>query len=245
MNRTIHSKESQIQELRSDKDTAKKELASKNKSIEDLKCKNQQLEQEKKDSEKEREDQEQEIRAMKEKLDSAKAEATRFEENLKEWQQLAEDYKPVRDAMQECPTFHPLLKERNLTGDSATTLFAFARAIGEQIEFAKAVHSCALVQKKSDPAPMTKEEQKVYDALNRCYRKTCHLEFDIFVLPGKDQDRPVTEKFVQTAFDKNKMVNLSNEKDKSSRYAKEIYVPLLKAVNGNMNSQSYVQVSQI
>ena len=139
-------------------------------------------------------------------------------------------YEPVREKLQSCQTFAEVLTEKGLTGSDSTTLFGLARAIGETTDFAERLHSVAVAQKKDSKEAMTNAEASVYQALNECYRSIWDIDFDIFICPG---NQSVISSYQCTDFNKNDMVNLLDPRDKISKYAQKVYVPLLQSRTGN------------
>ena len=89
---------------------------------------------------------------------------------------------------------------------------------------------------------MTKEEANVYDKLNDCYKKIWNIDFDIFVMPG---GKSVNEEFTKIAFNKSEAIYMKNPKDKSSKYTQEVYVPILKAQNGNIHTLAQVKAGNM
>lgn len=159
------------------------------------------------------------------------------------WENLTTIYKPVLESLQRCDTFRAVLDKNNIGGNiGASELFTIVTLIGRSIDFAKEIHNCALSVKQNNEEPISYAETEVYKALNSCYRKIWGIDFDIFVLPG---GKSVGEEFTKIPFNKSEVIYMKNPRDKSSKYTQEVYVPLLKAQNGNIHTLAYVKAGNI
>ena len=183
------------------------------------------------------------LEQAKEQIENDKnAEIDNLNTQLSTWSNLIKIYKPVLDSMQNCETFNTLLQDNDINGKDEVALFNIAKAIGKNIEFAKEVHNCALKVKQTTNETMTRAEIEVYKALNECYRQIWKIDFDIFALPG---GKAVTEEFVKIPFDKNEVVYMKNPREKTNRFTQSVYVPLLKANNGNIHTLAQVQAGNM
>ncbi len=162
-------------------------------------------------------------------------------ESLQMWRDAVADYVPVRDAMRNCDTFKKLLEERGLNDETDKGLFAFVQELGKTIDFLRDVYNTALVAKKMQPNPavMTSEERAVYEALNKCYRRIWNIDFDVFATPG--ERKSIGSDFYKIPFNKDDAVVLKDVRNKSLKFVKEIYVPLLLSREGRMYKQAYVE----
>ena len=160
-------------------------------------------------------------------FNNASEELAKTRNKLQQWEEFAEQYVPLRTAMESCPVFSDFLQENNLheTQD-------FIIAIGKSIDFAKAVYDYATKAKQVNPIPVTEEEKRVYKAINNCYHYVWpEISSDIFVLPGK---KNIDEDFKKIPFDKNEVSNMQNPRDRTSKYTQMVYVPLLMSQKGTV-----------
>ena len=177
-----------------------------------------------------------------ERLNGEKADAVQAA--IKPWEDFAAPYKPVQEAMENCETFRSLLDKRNLTN-----IRGYIRAIGETVDFAKAVYTAAKEfklqykdQGKDKPESMTDSEKAVYKVLNSCYREILGIDFDIFVMPG---DKSVDEEFTRLPFNKDKVEYMLKPADKNFRFTQEVYVPMLKTTTGSMVYKAQVSAGNM
>ena len=187
---------------------------------------------------------EREQEKSKQQLDALKSKLLSLERTDAAWNSLTEAYAPVLENMQRCETFRSLLTKYNINTDTITPadLFTLATLIGRSIEFAKDVHNCALTFKQEHEEPLTSDEIAVYVSLNDCYRRIWGINFDIFVLPG---GKAVTEEFTKIPFNKAEVVYMKNPRDKTNRYTQAVYVPILKAQNGNIHTLAQVKAGNM
>lgn len=165
---------------------------------------------------------------------------------LQVWRDSVACYVPVRDAMNNCEVFQKFLEGRGLLGDSDEVLFAFVQELGKTIDFLRDVHQAALDARKAqgnNPAIMSKEEIAVYESLNSCYRRIWNIDFDVFVTPG--ERKSLKEDFYKPSFNKDDAVVLKDPRNRSLRFVKDIYVPLLLNREKRMYKQAYVEASNL
>ena len=178
------------------------------------------------------------IEAQKE-LETERQDSAAAKEALKVWREAVADYVPVRDALKNCSVFGKLLEECGLTDETDIGLFAFVQELGKTMDFLSYIHAAALDAKKSQPQLMSKEELAVYEALNRCYRCIWKIDFDVFVTPG--ERKPIGDAFYKIPFSKDDAVVLKDPRNRSMKFVKGIYVPLLLNREGKMYKQAYVE----
>lgn len=179
-------------------------------------------------------------------LTAANEERNSVEKSLSDWRAATKIYEPVRDAMQNCPTFSDFLEQRGLTDDSEIGLFAFIQDLGKTIDFLNEVHIAALNAKKGQgntPQPMTPDEVAVYDALNQCYRDIWEIDFDVFTTPGSRKS--IAAPFEKTPFVKEEAVYLKDPRNRNWKFTKNIYVPLLLNREGKPYKQAQVDASSM
>lgn len=177
-----------------------------------------------------------ELQSYERKLTDEEEDRKNVKEQLNDWKELASHYEPILEALKNCPTFSGLINERSF--EKVSDLI---KAIGESIDFAKAVHDCAKEEKKnqSEPEPMTDAEKQVYRAINDCYKYIwSEIKFDIFVLPDR---KSIDEEFYKISFNKDEVVNMQNPKDKSCKFTQQVYVPMLIARNNNVYATAQVK----
>ena len=178
-------------------------------------------------------------------LDSFRGEVKKFEaqaaqanESVQSVKNIFNAYEPVLAALKNCPLFSEYVNEHDLTAGDSKALFRLARKMGETSDFASEIHSIAVEAKKNSKEPMTAAEGIVYKAISRCYAEIWNIDFDIFICPGEQStDKPYTT----TNFNRSDMINLLDPRDKVSKYAQEVYVPLLRTKNRGLISQARVK----
>lgn len=151
-------------------------------------------------------------------------------------------YRPVLDALQKCGTFLPICEKYGLGKGNETALFTLVQQIGASIEFAKELYDCAVQKKQQTKEPMREAERQVYAALNLCYRAVWNVDFDIYRQPG---GQSITEPFQKVKFDFAESRNLVDSRDRTSKFAQELYVPSLSARTGNLYSQAQVKAGNL
>ena len=181
------------------------------------------------------------LTAAQDELNAERNSSAADKEALKMWREAVACYAPVRDAMKNCALFGKLLVERGLNDDTDKGLFAFVQELGKTIDFLRDVHQTALDDKKAQsvPALMSKEELAVYEALNSCYRRIWNIDFDVFVTPG--ERKPVGVEIYKIPFNKDDAIVLKDPRNRSMKYVKGLYVPLLLNRECKMNKQAYVE----
>ncbi len=204
-------------------------------------------------SQKAQDDLREEVAAKQADVDAAKAELETERQNsaatkaaLQVWRDSVAYYAPVRDSMNKCEVFQKFLEGRGLLGDSDEVLFAFVQELGKTIDFLRDVHQAALDARKAqgnNPAIMSKEEIAVYESLNSCYRRIWNIDFDVFVTPG--ERKSLGEGFYKIQFSKDDAVVLKDPRNRSLRFVKDIYVPLLLNREKRMYKQAYVEASNL
>ena len=189
-------------------------------------------------------DEQQRRRELEQKFNQLEQKFNQLEAANEAWNDLVRIYRPVLESMQQCPTFKSMLEE-NQIGTQAITpgnLFGIATLIGNSVDFAKEVHNYALKVKQTTNEPITPAEIEVYKALNDCYRRLWNIDFDVFIMPG---GKSVSEPFVKIPFNKNEVVYMKNPREKTSKYTQAVYVPILKAQNGNIHTLAQVQAGNM
>lgn len=151
-------------------------------------------------------------------------------------------YLPVLDALQKCGTFLPICEKYGLGKRNETALFTLVQQIGASIEFAKELYDCAVQKKQQTKEPMREAERQVYAALNLCYRSIWNVDFDLYRQPG---GQSITEPFQKVKFDFAESRNLVDSRDRTSKFAQELYVPSLSARTGNLYSQAQVKAGNL
>ena len=183
------------------------------------------------------------LTAAQDELNAERQSSGAAKEALRVWREAVGAYAPVRDAMKNCPTFGQLLTERGLTDETDIGLFAFVQELGKTIDFLNDIHQTALAAKKSQAVLMTDEELAVYKALNNCYRNIWNIDFNVFVTPG--ERKPIGDDFYKIPFNKDDAVVLKDPRNRSMRFVKGIYVPLLLNREGNLYKQAYVEAVNV
>ncbi len=176
--------------------------------------------------------------AKQQELESIRGELQTKNTDLESVKNIFNAYEPVLAALKNCPLFSEYVNEHDLTKGDSKSLFRLARTMGETSDFASEIHSIAVEAKKNSKEPLTAAEGTVYKAISRCYAKIWNIDFDIFICPGEQStDKPYTT----TNFNRSDMINLLDPRDKVSKYAQEVYVPLLRTKNRGLISQARVK----
>ena len=177
------------------------------------------------------------LNGLKDGYDDISNDKKRLESELAIWKDFAKTYNPVKEAIEDCQTVQSLRDKYNIEN-----IQDYIRVIGENIDFAKAVHDKAKQSKLENAVGITPEEKRVYSALNDCYRQVWGIDFDIFTQPNGNA---VSDDFEKKEFDSSREINLINPRDKNSRYSQELYVPLLKNKNGDIYAKAQVKAGNI
>lgn len=195
---------------------------------------------------KELQDMDGKVTAAQDELNAERQSFAADKDALQKWRDAVADYAPVRDAMKNCNTFKDFLEKRNLTDETEIGLFAFVQELGKTTDFLRDIHQTAVDAKKTqlpNAVVMTAEELAVYEALNKCYRRIWNIDFDVFVTPG--ERKPIGDDFYKIPFNKDDSIVLKDPRQRSLKFVKGIYVPLLLTREGKMYKQSYVEASNI
>ncbi len=186
------------------------------------------------------------VDAAKAELETERQSSAATKKALQVWRDSVAIYAPVRDSMNNCEVFRKFLEGRGLLGDSDEVLFSFVQELGKTMDFLRDVHQAALEARKTqgnNPAFMSKEEIAVYESLNSCYRRIWNIKFDIFVTPG--ERKSLSENFYKIPFNKDDAVVLKDPRNRSLKFVKDIYVPLLLNREKRMYKQAYVEASNL
>lgn len=179
-------------------------------------------------------------------LKEAKVELSSKNKNLEKkiavWKERMAVYEDVLDSMEQCDLFEGVLADKSIAGTREEKLFSLSLVIGKSLDFATKIYDVVHKHKQGNKDVITDQEANVYNAVNKCYRKVCGVDKDIFVLPG---GQTMSAKFTKIQFDKNTMENLDNPREKSLKYATGVYVPQLNNLDGNMNRQARVKAGNI
>ena len=232
--------------LRSSLTEKENQLADLNKQIDELKTNLVEAENVQKDLRDEVANKETAVDTAKAELETERQNSAAAKAALQVWRDSVAYYAPVRDSMNKCEVFQKFLEGRGLLGDSDEVLFAFVQELGKTIDFLRDVHQAALDARKTqgnNPALMSKEEIAVYQSLNGCYRRIWNIDFDVFVTPG--ERKSISEGFYKIQFSKDDAVVLKDPRNRSLRFVKDIYVPLLLNREKRMYKQAYVEASNL
>ena len=183
-------------------------------------------------------DKQRELESIRGEVKKLEAQAAQAKESVQSVKNIFNAYEPVLAALKNCPLFSEYVNEHDLTAGDSKALFRLARTMGETSDFASEIHSIAVEAKKNSKEPLTAAEGMVYKAISRCYAEIWNIDFDIFICPGEQStDAP----YKTTNFNRSDMINLLDPRDKVSKYAQEVYVPLLRTKNRGLISQARVK----
>lgn len=154
-----------------------------------------------------------------------------------------DDYKPLLSALRNCPTFSNILSANDIVGnDDVSDLSNLSRLVGNTINFADLIYSTALESKKDSKEYMTNEEAEVYAAVNKCYKKVCNIDYDLFVNPG---EQCVTSPYEKVKFNKMEVDNMLDPRKNVLKFSKKIFVPMMKSLTGVLRAKGQVEASNI
>lgn len=152
-------------------------------------------------------------------------------------------YKPLLSSLRNCPTFSSILSANGITGnDDVSDLSNLSRLVGNTINFADIIYSTALESKKGSKEYMTNEEAEVYAAVNKCYKKVCNIDYDLFVNPG---EQCVTSPYEKVKFNKMEVDNMLDPRKNVLKFSKKIFVPMMKSLTGVLRAKGQVEASNI
>ena len=242
---TEHQNTVELEQLKADKrrlegelQTKNAELGDKQRTLETVQADKQRLEGELLTKNAELGDKQRELESVRGEFEKLEAQAAQAKETVQSVKNIFNAYEPVLAALKNCPLFSEYVNEHDLTAGDSKALFRLARTMGETSDFASEIHSIAVEVKKNRKEPMTAAEGTVYKAISRCYAEIWNIDFDIFICPG---EQPTDKPYTTTNFNRSDMINLLDPRDKVSKYAQEVYVPLLRTKNRGLISQARVK----
>ena len=175
----------------------------------------------------------------KEAMDAKVAELENADGIIKRWEHATEPYVEVQNALNACTTVRALIEKKQVSGEGLENLISLIMTLGKDTTFVSELHKFMTEEKKKSKKEMTPEEANLYYSLNQCFRKTCGINHDIFVMPGNQN---VKEKFNKIPFDRAQVENMNDPKNKSLKFTTAVYVPCLMSVEtGRLYSQAQVK----
>jgi len=236
--RTLGTVQADKQRLEGELRTKIAELDDKRRSLEVAQADKQRLEGELRTKTTELDNKQRTLESIRGEFKKLEAQTEQAKESVQSIKNIFKAYEPVLAALKNCQLFSEYVNEHDLTTGDSKALFRLARTMGETSDFANEIHSIAVEAKKNSKEPMTVAEGTVYKAISRCYAEIWNIDFDIFICPGEQStDKPYTT----TNFNRSDMINLLDPRDKVSKYAQEVYVPLLRTKNRGLISQARVK----
>lgn len=172
-------------------------------------------------------------------LHDARSAAGKAENRAQQWVDKLSAYGDLYDAIQQCPSMSAFFKDSDrLTAHTKEdALIQLVIMVGQTNAFAKDLYYYLRDMKKNNNEYLTDSEVNILAQINQCYRNACHIDFNIFFMPG---DQEIGTSFVQTKFNREESEDMNNPKKKDFDYVKGVYVPGLRNLKGRVSSYCLV-----
>ena len=158
---------------------------------------------------------------------------------IKKWESATAPYVEVQKALNACPAVIDFLEKKNIYGQGIDKLISLIMTLGKDMIFVSELHKFMTDEKKKSKEEMTVDEANMYYYLNQCFKQTCDIEHDLFVMPGNQN---VKEQFNKVPFDKAQVENMNDPKNKNLKFTTSVYVPCLMTLeNGRLYLQAQVK----
>lgn len=173
-------------------------------------------------------------------LHNAKSAAGKAENRAQQWVDKLSAYGDLYDAIQQCPSMSDFFKtsDRLTAPTKEDALIQLVIMVGQTNAFAKDLYYYLREMKKKNNEYLTDSEVNILVQINQCYRNACHIDFDIFFMPGGQK---IGTSFVQTEFNREESEDMNNPKKKNLLYVKGVYVPGLRNLKGRVFSYCLVE----
>lgn len=172
-------------------------------------------------------------------LHDARSAAGKAENRAQQWVDKLSAYGDLYDAIQQCPSMSDFFKtpDRLTANTKEDALIQLVIMVGQTNAFAKDLYYYLRDMKKNNNEYLTDSEVNILAQINQCYRNACHIDFDIFFMPGGQE---IGTSFVQTEFNREESEDINNPKKKNFEYVKGVYVPGLRNLKGRVSNYSLV-----
>lgn len=177
---------------------------------------------------------------LKDDLHNAMSAAGKAENRVQQWVDKLSAYGDLYDAIQQCPSMSAFFKdsERLTAQTKEDALIQLVIMVGQTNAFAKELYYYLRDIKKNNNEYLTDSEVNILVQINKCYRNACHIDFDLFFMPGGQK---FGHSFVQAEFNRDESEDMKNPKKKDFSYVKGVYVPGLRNLKGRVLSYCLVE----
>ena len=232
LNQSCQYNQNQIELLEQDLKTAQEEVANKS---EEIASQQQRI----KVMQKEKETLSAERGRLQADLHDARSAAGKAENRAQQWVDKLSAYGDLYDAIQQCPSMSDFFKtpDRLTANTKEDALIQLVIMVGQTNAFAKDLYYYLRDMKKNNNEYLTDSEVNILIQINKCYRNACHIDFDIFFMPGGQE---IGTPFMQTKFNREESEDMNNPKKKDFDYVKGVYVPGLRNLKGRVSNYSLV-----
>ena len=172
-------------------------------------------------------------------MHDARSAAGKAENRAQQWVDKLSAYGDLYDAIQQCPSMSAFFKDSDrLTAHTKEdALIQLVIMVGQTNAFAKDLYYYLRDMKKNNNEYLTDSEVNILVQINKCYRNACHIDFDLFFMPGGQK---FGHSFVQAEFNRDESEDMNNPKKKNFLYVKGVYVPGLRNLKGRVSNYSLV-----
>lgn len=233
LNRICQSNQKQIEMLEQDLTATKKEVANKS---EEIASQQQRI----KVMQKEKETLSAERGRLQADLHDARSAAGKAENRAQQWVDKLSAYGDLYDAIQQCPSMSAFFKDSDrLTAHTKEeALIQLVIMVGQTNAFAREVYDYLKDMKKKNNEYLTDSESNILVQINQCYRNACHIDFDIFFMPGGQK---VGDTFALTVFDRDESEDLKTPRNRGFSHVKGVYVPGVRNPKGKVYNYCVVE----
>ncbi len=171
-----------------------------------------------------------ELSCVEEKVQILEQEKNRLLDKVHSWDEMLAIYQEIDNAFNRCEQLKGYLEIKGLNGEGEKRIFQLAIAIGQTQSFARGLYEYAKKMKKENLCAMNQSEVNVYDALNRCYRDACNINFDIFSYADHTS---LSDGFKECNFNSNVMEDLQDYREKGFNKVDFVFVPAMRSLDGD------------
>ncbi len=173
-------------------------------------------------------------------LHNARSAAGKAENRAQQWVDKLSAYGDLYDAIQQCPSMSAFFKdsERLTAQTKEDALIQLVIMVGQTNTFAREVYDYLRDIKKKNNEYITDSEANILVQINQCYRNACHIDFDIFFMPGGQK---VGNPFALTVFDRDESEDLKTPRNRGFSHVKGVYVPGVRNPKGKVYNYCVVE----
>ena len=233
LNQSCQYNQNQIELLEQDLKTAQEEVANKS---EEIASQQQRI----KVMQKEKENLSAERGRLQADLHDARSAAGKAENRAQQWVDKLSAYGDLYDAIQQCPSMSDFFKtpDRLTAHTKEEALIQLVIMVGQTNAFAREVYDYLKDMKKKNNDYLTDSESNILVQINQCYRNACHIDFDIFFMPGGQK---VGDTFALTVFDRDESEDLKTPRNRGFSHVKGVYVPGVRNPKGKVYNYCVVE----